>query len=431
MRTHFSAEQLLHPAIADAEVALRKCVHCGFCMPHCPTYTLLGNELDSPRGRIYLIQHMLESQAPPPAETVLHIDRCLTCLACKSACPSGVNYLHLIDHARSHIETHFRRPWPERVLRRLIGALLTRRAWFRIATTLARITRPAAKLARGRVRNLWLTAPTQTHASAPTDRAGRFAALGVRRLRVALLSGCVQPALAPQINAATVRLLTRHGVEVVIAPGAGCCGALPQHLGHSERARVLARAQVAAWSQLLEQGGLDAIVITTSGCGTLIKDYGHLLREEPAWAERAQRVSALALDISEFLLQVELNFHTPQSLRVTYQSACSLQHGQSVRTPAQQLLTRAGFKVLEPAEAHLCCGSAGSYSLLQPELAGQLRERKAAHLNTLNASVIASGNIGCMTHLASAVQVPIVHTIELLDWASGGPKPQALSGRDS
>jgi glycolate oxidase iron-sulfur subunit len=431
MRTHFSAEQRLQPAFADAEVALRKCVHCGFCMPHCPTYTLLGDELDGPRGRIYLIQNMLESEAPPAAETVLHIDRCLTCLACKSSCPSGVNYLHLIDHARSHIETHFRRPWPERVLRRLIGALLTRRAWFRIAAKLARITRPAARLARGRLRNLWLTAPTRTHASAPTDRAGRFASIGVGRLRVALLSGCVQPALAPQINAATVRLLTRHGVEVVIAPGAGCCGALPQHLGHSERARVLARAQVAAWSQLLEEGSLDAIVITTSGCGTLIKDYGHLLREEPAWAERAQRISALALDISEFLLQVELNFHTPQSLTVAYQSACSLQHGQAVRTPAQQLLTRAGFKILEPAESHLCCGSAGSYSLLQPQLAGQLRERKAAHLNALPAGVIASGNIGCMTHLSSAVRVPIVHTVELLDWASGGPRPLALSGTDT
>jgi len=431
MRTHFSAEQRLQPAIADAETALRKCVHCGFCMPHCPTYTLLGNELDSPRGRIYLIQHMLESEAAPPAETVLHVDRCLTCLACKSACPSGVNYLHLIDQARAHIETHFRRPWPERLLRRLIGALLTRRIWFRIASALARYTRPLARLARGRVRHLWLSAPSRTHARAATDRAGRFAPLGAQRLRVALLSGCVQPALAPQINAATVRLLTRHGVEVLIAPGEGCCGALPQHLGHSERARALARAQVAAWAGLLEQGSLDAIVITTSGCGTLIKDYGHLLREEPAWAESAQRISALALDISEFLLRLDLDFRTPQHLSVAYQSACSLQHGQAVRTPAQQLLTRAGFKVLEPAEAHLCCGSAGSYSLLQPELAGQLRERKAAHLNALHVKVIASGNIGCMTHLAGAVHAPIVHTIELLDWASGGPKPTALAGTDA
>jgi glycolate oxidase iron-sulfur subunit len=400
-------------------------------MPHCPTYTLLGDELDSPRGRIYLIQRMLESDAPPPAETVLHVDRCLTCLACKSACPSGVKYLHLIDHARSHIETHFRRPWSDRLLRRFIGALLTRRSWFRIATGLARMTRPLAKLATGRVRNLWLSTPGRTHASAPTDRAGRFAALGQQRLQVALLSGCVQPALSPQINAAAVRLLTRHGVEVLIAPGAGCCGALPQHLGHSERARSLARAQVAAWMPLLKQGGLDAIVITTSGCGTLIKDYGHLLREEPAWAERAQQVSALALDVSEFLLRLELNFHNPQRLTVAYQSACSLQHGQAVRTPAQLLLARAGFKILEPAESHLCCGSAGSYSLLQPALAGQLRERKAAHLNALDAQVIASGNIGCMTHLGGAVRVPMVHTIELLDWASGGPKPPALSAHDS
>jgi glycolate oxidase iron-sulfur subunit len=429
MRTHFSPEQRLQPAIADAEAALRKCVHCGFCMPHCPTYTLLGDELDGPRGRIYLIQNMLESDAPPAAETVLHIDRCLTCLACKSACPSGVNYLHLIDHARSHIETHFRRPWTERLLRRLIGALLTRRSWFRFASALARLTRPIAKLASGRVRNLWLGA-LRTYPSAPSDRAGRFAALGTQRLRVALLSGCVQPALAPQINAATVRLLTRHGVEVLIAPGAGCCGALPQHLGQSDRAWPWTLPQVAAWTQLLEQGSLDAIVITTSGCGTLIKDYGHLLREEPAWAERARHISSLALDISEFLLRLELDFHTPQTLSVAYQSACSLQHGQSLRTPAQQLLTRAGFKVLEPAESHLCCGSAGSYSLLQPQLAGQLRERKAAHLNALPAAVIASGNIGCMTHLRGAVHVPIVHTIELLDWASGGPKPRALSGAD-
>jgi glycolate oxidase iron-sulfur subunit len=402
-------------------------VHCGFCMPQCPTYTLLGDELDGPRGRIYQIQNMLEGNAAPASEAVKHLDRCLTCLACKSACPSGVNYLHLIDQAREHIETHYRRPRSERLLRNLIAALLTHRAWFRFTSALARSTRPAAALARGRLRHLWLSAPARTYAAAPTDQAGRFAAVGERRLRVALLSGCVQPALAPQINAATVRLLTRHGVEVVVAPGAGCCGALPQHLGHAERARALARAQVASWARVMDETPLDAIVITTSGCGTLIKDYGHLLRGEPEWVERAQRVSALALDISEFLLRLELNFRTPQSLSVAYQSACSLQHGQSVRSAAQQLLARAGFKVLEPAESHLCCGSAGTYSLLQPELSGQLRSRKAAHLNALHAPVIASGNVGCMTHLGGEVQSPIAHTIELLDWASGGPMPAALA----
>src|SRR5580693_4267880 len=268
MRTHFTAEQRAQPALAEAETALRKCVHCGFCMPHCPTYTLLGDELDGPRGRIYQIQNMLENTAPPTAETVKHLDRCLTCLACKSACPSGVNYQHLIDHARAHIETHFDRPWPDRALRALIGALLTRRGAFRLASTLARISRPLAKLSRGRLRNLWLTAPARTYPSAATDRAGRFTALDTHRLRVALHSGCVQPALAPQINAATVRLLTRHGVEVLIAPGAGCCGALSQHLGHSERARALARAQVASWARVMDETPLDAIVITTSGCGT-------------------------------------------------------------------------------------------------------------------------------------------------------------------
>jgi glycolate oxidase iron-sulfur subunit len=429
MRTHFSPEQRSQPGMADAEAALRKCVHCGFCMPQCPTYTLLGDELDGPRGRIYLIQNMLEGEAAPTSESVKHIDRCLTCLACKSACPSGVNYLHLIDQAREHIETHYERPRSERLLRSLIGTLLTHRAWFRLTSAIARLTRPAAALARGRLRHLWLSAPARTYPLAATDRAGRFAAIGEQRLRVALLSGCVQPALAPQINAATVRLLTRHGVEVRIAPGAGCCGALPQHLGHSERARSLARAQVAAWARLLDETPLDAIIVTTSGCGTLIKDYGHLLRQEPEWAEKARRVSALTLDVSEFLLRLELNFSAPQALSVAYQSACSLQHGQSVRTAAQQLLARAGFKVLEPAESHLCCGSAGTYSLLQPELSGQLRARKAAHLNALPATVIASGNVGCMTHLSGAVQVPVVHTIELLDWASGGPSPAALAGQ--
>jgi len=427
MQTRFTEAQRADPDTAAAEAVIRTCVHCGFCTATCPTYVLLGDELDSPRGRIHLIQTMLETGGPPAPETVKHVDRCLSCLSCMTTCPSGVNYMHLVDHARAYIEAHHTRPLPDRLLRRMLSMVLTRTWLFRIAASAARTFAFAAPLAPGRLKGLMKMAPVATPAPAVTDRPGVFPALGTRRMRVALLSGCVQPALAPGINAAAVRLLTRHGVEVVVAEGAGCCGALPHHLGHKDRAHALAKAEIAAWTREIEGQGLDAIVVTASGCGTTLKDYGFMFRADPEWAERAARVSALAKDITEVAAGLDLKFDEREpGLTVAYHSACSLQHGQKVRAEPKALLAAAGFLVREPAEGHICCGSAGTYNLLQPEIAGRLQARKAANLEATSPDMIAAGNIGCLTQIAGATRIPVIHTVELLDWATGGPRPKSL-----
>ncbi|MDB5446807.1 MAG: glpC [Phenylobacterium sp.] len=427
MRTNFTDAQLLDPEVASSEAILRTCVHCGFCTATCPTYVLLGDELDSPRGRIYLIQNMLESGAPPSPETVKHVDRCLSCLSCVTTCPSGVDYMHLVDHARAHIETTFRRPLAERWLRSLLAGVLTRPALFRACAQAARLFAWAAPLAPGRLRGLLQMAPRQLPPRQASDRPGVFPATGPKRFRVALLGGCVQSVLAPNINAACVRLLTRHGVEVVIPEGDGCCGALPHHLGKRSRAEALAKAQMTAWLTALEGDGLDAILVTASGCGTTVKDYGHLFRHDPEWAGTAEKISSIAMDISEFLGRLGLSPSAPApDLTVAYHSACSLQHGQRVREEPKRLLAEAGFKVVEPREQHLCCGSAGTYNLLQPQIAAQLRDRKVGNLEATQADVIAAGNIGCLVQIGSAASRPVVHTVELLDWATGGPKPASL-----
>lgn len=430
MQTHFTPEQLADPETASSQKIIRSCVHCGFCTATCPTYLLLGDELDSPRGRIYLMKEMLEQGGPPAPETVKHVDRCLSCLSCMTTCPSGVNYMHLVDHARAYIEEHHTRPAPERALRSLLSAVLTRPGLFRWALRLAAVGRPLAGLLPGRLKGMARMAPASLPAPDPAEEARVFPAQGPRKARVALLAGCAQPVLAPQINAAAIRLLTRQGVEVVTARGAGCCGSLPHHLGHRERALALARADIAAWTAEIEGEGLDAIVVTASGCGTTIKDYGFMFREDAQWAARAAAVSALAKDVSEVLADLDPPLSSaPRDLRVAYHSACSLQHGQSLRTGPQRLLQGAGFTVLEPAEGHICCGSAGTYNLLQPQIAGQLRERKVGALEAVRPDVIATGNIGCLTQIAGGTAVPVVHTVELLDWASGGPEPAALAAR--
>ncbi|HTW52217.1 MAG TPA: glycolate oxidase subunit GlcF [Stellaceae bacterium] len=429
MRTDFTPAQLLDPDTQQSEKILRACVHCGFCTATCPTYVLLGDELDSPRGRIYLIKNMLEAGGPVPAETVTHIDRCLSCLACMTTCPSGVNYMHLVDHGRRHIEEHYRRPIVERVLRRVLGAVLTRPERFRLALRAARLARPFAPLLPARLRVMLDLAPRQVPRASPVDRPQIFPAIGERHMRVTLLPGCAQQVLMPQINEATIRLLTRHGCEVVIAKGSGCCGALVHHLGQEQSALDFAKANIDAWETVLALGGLDAIVANASGCGTTIKDYGFMLREDPAYADAAARISALARDVSEVAawLGVERRTDDGKGLVVAYHSACSLQHGQKLHCEPQALLAAAGFQVVDIPEAHLCCGSAGTYNLLQPELAGALRERKLANIALTEAAVVAAGNVGCITQLAAAAPLPIVHTVELLDWASGGPIPKSLS----
>lgn len=429
MQTNFTPAQLRDPAIQEADAILRKCVHCGFCTATCPTFVLLGDELDSPRGRIYLIKDMLENDKPASDKVVKHIDRCLSCLSCMTTCPSGVDYMHLVDQARTRIERTYRRPAQDRLLREMLARVMPYPGRFRAAMAAARLGLSFAGLLPERLRTMLKFAPAALPAATPANRPGRFAATGARRKRVALLQGCVQPALNPAINDATVRLLTRLGVEIIAPPDAGCCGALVHHLGREDEGLAFARANVAAWMREVEGEGLDAIVINASGCGTMVKDYGHMLASDPEWAGRAARVSALARDVTEFLCELDMpeaDEARVAGVTVAYHSACSLQHGQRVRTQPKDLLNRAGFTVKEVPEAHLCCGSAGTYNLMQPDLAGKLLARKCANIESVTPDVIAAGNIGCMTQIAQGTRVPIVHTVELLDWALGGERPAGV-----
>ena len=432
MQTSFSLAQLADPHVAESEKILRACVHCGFCTATCPTYVTLGNELDSPRGRIYLIKDMLENDRPADAETVKHVDRCLSCLSCMTTCPSGVNYMHLVDHARVHIEKTYRRPLLDRLMRSLLASVLPYPSRMRAALSLARLGRPFAGLFRSTpglrpLAAMLALAPARVPARSTVAQPGSHRPEGERRGRVALMTGCAQSVLEPGINEATVRLLTRLGVEVVVPEGEGCCGALVHHMGREEQALASARRNVEAWTRQIEAGGLDAIVITASGCGTTIKDYGFMLRLDPAYAEKAAKVSALAKDVTEYLAMLDLAQGETRDLTVAYHSACSMQHGQKIVRQPKDLLQRAGFAVVEPREGHLCCGSAGAYNILQPEISARLRDRKVKNIEATGASLVATGNIGCITQIASAARLPIVHTVELLDWAYRGPKPKELA----
>ena len=428
MQTNFTLAQLADPDVAESETSLRNCVHCGFCTATCPTYVLLGDELDSPRGRIYLMKEMLEAGRAADSRTVLHLDRCLSCLACMTTCPSGVHYMHLVDHARAHVEATYRRPLLDRALRRLLGVVLPRPALFRVALAAAALAKPVARFLPARLRAMLELAPARPSAPSPVDRPQVFPALGPTRLRVALLAGCANPALAPRLNEATIRLLTRLGCEVAVAPGAGCCGALNHHLGQADAAHRLAQANIAAWLRLWNGLGPDAIVVNASGCGTMVKDYGFMLRADPMWAAPAARVSGLARDVSEVVEALGLGAaRAPERLRIAHHSACSLQHGQRITREPGYLLEEAGFEIVEPAEPHLCGGSAGTYNLLQPALAGALRARKVANLERTRPDAIAAGNLGCMAQIGAGTAIPVVHTVELLDWATGGPKPAPLA----
>jgi glycolate oxidase iron-sulfur subunit len=438
MKTEFSLVQLANPDIAEADKILRACVHCGFCTATCPTYVLLGDELDSPRGRIYLIKEMLEKDRPPTQEVVKHIDRCLSCLACMTTCPSGVHYMHLVDQARVRIERDYTRPLAERLLRAVLAWVLPRPDLFRLSMMLARFSRPLAALLPTpkatspsptllrRIKAMLALAPS--HLPAPGPAGGSvFPALGTRRGRVALLQGCAQQVLAPRINQAAINLLTRHGIEVVLVKDEQCCGALTHHLGRDDDALALARANIALWTAEAEQNGLDAILVTTSGCGTVIKDYGFMLREDRDFAAAAAEISALAKDITEYVGSIDLQQPAQQhsDIVIAYHSACSLQHGQKITQLPKELLSKNGFVVKDVPESHLCCGSAGTYNILQPDIANRLRDRKVANIAMIKPDMIAAGNIGCMVQIAGGTSVPVVHTIELLDWATGGPRPES------
>ena len=442
MQTSFATEQLADSHMARSEKILRSCVHCGFCTATCPPYLLEGDELDSPRGRIYLIKDMLETNRPAPAEVVKHVDRCLSCLSCMTTCPSGVHYMHLVDHARTYIEKTYRRPFADRAMRMLLAKVLPYPSRFRLAVGGAAFMRPLttrlfALLPQrdraplpsffDRLAAMLALAPERLPTAEESIRPGVYPALGARRGRVALLAGCAQPVLNSAINAAAIRLLTRLGIEVVLPMKEGCCGAIVLHMGREAEALAFARRNVDVWTAEMNGQGLDAILITASGCGTTIKDYGFILRDDEAYAEKAARISSLAKDITEYLAGLDLPAAAPNELTVAYHSACSLQHGQKITDVPKRLLQQAGFVLRDVPEGHICCGSAGTYNLLQPFFARRLRQRKVANIERMTPDVVACGNIGCLMQIASGTKLPVVHTIELIDWAMGGPKPAAIA----
>ncbi len=431
MQTSFTLAQLADPHVAESEKILRACVHCGFCTATCPTYVLLGDELDSPRGRIYLIKDMLERDAPATGDVVKHIDRCLSCLACMTTCPSGVHYMHLVDHARVHVETTFRRPLMDRLYRAFLRHVMPNPVRLRLALMAAIVARPLAPLFQIAGLKPIVAALKIAPSRRPEPITPRtvYRPEGPRRGRVALLAGCANEALRPSITQSAIRVLNRSGIEVTIPPGEDCCGSLVHHMGREREALARARGNVDAWTKEIEGEGLDAILVTISGCGTTVKDYGFMLRTDPAYAARAAKVSALARDVSEYLAALELTAPAPAGLSVAYHSACSLQHGQRVHGEPKALLSRLGFTVREVPDGHLCCGSAGTYNILQPDIADRLRDRKVRSIESTGADLVAAGNIGCMTQIAAGTTLPVVHTVELADWATGGPIPEGLHGR--
>lgn len=424
MRTAFTSAQLRDQAFRDSDHNLRKCVHCGFCQATCPTYRLSGDELESPRGRIYLIKEMLETEQSPSPEVVRHIDQCLSCLSCMTTCPSGVNYMHLIDHARSWIESHYRRPLVDRFTRRTLAALLPRPGRFRLVLQVGRAASRLRTFLPEQLRRFTglVLSPAMTPSRHPLrplyrTQAGRMGS-------VALLGGCVQRATDSGINEATIRILNRLGYDVHILPG-DCCGAIEHHLGRAARARI--GENVLRWERARKSHDWQAIIVNASGCGTMLKDYAHVLADVPDLAEEAKAVSRLCCDITEFLDRPE---HTPpqpdpdKALRVVYQNPCSMQHGQGITDAPLRLLAAYGYRPLPVRDGHLCCGSAGTYNLLQPEIAARLGQDKARALEAAQPDIIATGNLGCLTQLGAYTDIPIVHTVQLLDWAAGGPDPR-------
>ncbi len=430
MQTNFTLAQLADPQTAASEKILRACVHCGFCTATCPTYVLLGDELDSPRGRIYLIKEMLEQDKPATRDVVKHIDRCLSCLSCMTTCPSGVHYMHLVDHAREHIEKTYKRPWLDRWMRDLLARVLTDPGLFRLASVAGLFAKPLGPLMRllglSRMAAMVRLAPLRVPGPRPDPNGAVYPARAPRRGRVALLAGCINPVMAPRTNEAAIRVLNRHGIEVVVAAGEACCGSLNHHMGRESVALQQARNNIDAWMREIDKDGLDAILITVSGCGTTVKDYGFMLRSDKAYADKAARISDMTKDISEYLASLDMPAAASSGLTVAYHAACSLQHGQKVLHEPKELLCKFGFIVKDVPEGHLCCGSAGTYNILQPVLANRLRDRKVANIEGLQPDVIAAGNIGCITQIAAGTDIPVVHTVELIDWATGGPVPQPL-----
>jgi len=416
------------PSLDEVVESLRNCVTCGMCTATCPTYVLTNDENDSPRGRNKIIRDILESGQAPTAEQVYYLERCLSCFSCTTTCPSGVGYKQIIDWVRIGIDKEYERNWFDTLQRQIVLGMIPSPAWFSAGVKAGRLVKPIKDLLPKKVRPMLNLIPQKPIELTKGISYQIIPAEGDRKYRVSMLAGCAQQVLNPSINDATIRLLARHHYEVVIAHKSQCCGALHDHLGKEEKARKQARINVAAWWKEMENEGLDAIIINASGCGTTVKDYAHILKDDPVWGPRATKVVDIAKDITEFLVDLDLKVQKlPQRLRVAYHSACSMQHGQQVTQEPKQLLQRAGFQVLDVPEGYLCCGSAGTYNMFQAEMADKLRTRKVRRIRAVNPDVVAGGNIGCIVQLLDELQIPMVHTVELIDWATGGPKPETLA----
>ena len=430
MQTNFTKKQLQDSNISSADGILRKCVHCGFCNATCPTYQIVGDELDGPRGRIYLIKDMLENDKPANEKIAKHIDRCLSCYACMTTCPSGVNYMHLVDHARNHIEKTFVRPFFDRFIRNLLSKILPSPTLFRMAGYSARLFYPFRFLFPKKIKNMMKYMPNSFPVSRQENKE-IYSPVGKTYARVALLTGCVQRVISPQINDATIDILNRHGVEVIVPKKVDCCGSLNHHLGKEELAHKSFINNINSWFKWYEEKNLDAILVTTSGCGTTLKDYGYIFRDNPdkELRRKAKMVSSLAKDVTEYLgKNIKLNYvKKDKKFTIAYHSACSMQHGQKIHSQPMDLLKKTGNEIVEIPDGHLCCGSAGTYNLLQDEMAAELLKRKVSNIDKVKPDFISTGNIGCMTQISSGTKIPIVHTIEILNWYTGGEKPTAIN----
>jgi len=430
MQTNFTKKQLQDSNISSSDGILRKCVHCGFCNATCPTYQIVGDELDGPRGRIYLIKDMLENDKPANEKIAKHIDRCLSCYACMTTCPSGVNYMHLVDHARNHIEKTFVRPFFDRFIRNLLSKILPSPTLFRMAGYSARLFYPFRFLFPKKIKNMMKYMPNSFPVSRQENKE-IYSPVGKTYARVALLTGCVQRVISPQINDATIDILNRHGVEVIVPKKVDCCGSLNHHLGKEELAHKSFINNINSWFKWYEEKNLDAILVTTSGCGTTLKDYGYIFRDHPdkELRRKAKMVSSLAKDVTEYLgKNIKLNYvKKDKKFTIAYHSACSMQHGQKIHSQPMDLLKKTGNEIVEIPDGHLCCGSAGTYNLLQDEMATELLKRKVSNIDKVKPDFISTGNIGCMTQISSGTKIPIVHTIEILNWYTGGEKPTAIN----
>ena len=433
METNFNEKQLKDKDIKSSEKILRKCVHCGFCNATCPTYNLLGDELDGPRGRIYLIKDMLENNKPANEKIVKHIDRCLSCYSCMTTCPSGVNYMHLIDHGRAHIEKTYKRPFKDRLMRNFLSWSLANSANFKFILILTLFIKPFILFFPKKIKEMINLIP-KNFPNRTLPKMEVYPSTNKKKpiARVALLTGCVQKVISPQINEATIRLLNRHGIEVVVPKSVNCCGSLNHHLGKEKIAKDTFKKNITIWYDEYLDKGLDAIISNTSGCGTTIKDYGFMFRSDKDFKKKAKKVSELTKDISEYLHEkVKLNFipikKNDKKYKIAYHSACSMQHGQKIHKEPIDLIKKTGNEVIEIPEGHICCGSAGTYNLIQTDIAKDLLKNKVSNIEKVKPEIISTGNIGCITQIANGTKIPILHTVEIIDWYTGGPKPDILN----